>query len=347
MAPGTSPGAFFFTELQMLSKRFFIAGALALATHAIAQTAASPAAPVLPPETPLVVDGNITVDAADFEGNILRIPEDRRAGFRRSYYRVAAVIDNVFVTRSVAQKARDAGLDKDPAVQARLKQLQDAFLADEYMKKIEKDAQVADVDTRAREMYIADKEKYMTDEEVQMQQVLIGVKCRTKDAALELARKAHDEAVSGTDFLAVAAKYSDVGERAEKGGDLGWGPVKAFVPSVREAVAKMKKGEISEPVESPFGYHVFKLIDRKAPVQKPFEAVKKQIIDTERANLHRRKVEEVIQAVRGSSTVITYRDNVSKLVAPGTDVNELSKRALEAQKAPKAATDKPAAPEAK
>lgn len=328
----------------MLSKRFLIAGAaMALATHAIAQTAA----PVLPPETPLVVDGKIVVDAADFEGNILRIPEDRRAGFRMSYERVAAVVDNVFVTRSVAQKARDAGLDKDPAVQARLKQLQDAFLADEYMKMVEKDSKVADVDARAKEMYIADREKFMTDEEVQLQQVLIGVKCRTKEAALELAKKAHDEAVGGADFLAVATKYSDVGERAEKGGDLGWGPVKAFVPSVREAVAKMKKGEISEPVESAFGYHVIKLVDRKAPTQKPFEAVRKQIIDAERTNLHRRKVEEVVQAARGSSTVITYRDNVAKLVAPGTDVNDLSKRALEAQRAPKAATEKPAAPEAK
>jgi len=333
----------------MLSKRFLAAGAaLALATHALAQTATSPAPSVLPPETPLVVDGKVTVTAADFEGNILRIPEDRRAGFRMSQDRVAGVIDGVFVTRSVAQKARDAGLDRDAAVQARLQQLQDAFLADEYMKMIEKNSKVADVDARAREMYIADKAKYMTDEEVRMQQVLIGVKCRTKDAALELAKKARDEAVGGADFLAVATKYSDAGEKAEKGGDLAWGPVKAFVPSVREAVEKMKKGEISEPVESPFGYHVFKLIDRKPPVQKPFEAVKQQIIDAERANLHRRKVEEVIQAVRSSTTVTTYTDNVAKLVAPGMDMNELSRLGREAQaaKGRPAPTDKPAASDA-
>jgi len=331
----------------MLSKRILAAGAaLALAAPAMAQTPASQALPTLPPETPLVVDGNVTVDAADFEGNILRIPEERRAGFRMSYDRVAGVVDNVFVTRSVAQKARDAGLDKDPAIQARLKQLQEAFLADQYMKKIEKDSEGANVDARAKEMYIADKEKYMTDEEVQIQQVLIGTKCRTKDAALELARKAHAEAVGGADFLAVASKYSDVGEKSEKGGDLGWGPVKAFVPSVREAVSTMKKGEISEPVESPFGYHVFKLVDRKAPTQKPFEAVKKQIIEAERAALHRRKLEEVVQNVRSSKTVITYGDNVSKLVAPGVDMDELSRRAMEAQKAPRQGppTDKPGAP---
>ena len=104
----------------MFPKRILAAAtALALAAPALSQVSAPQTAP-LPPETPLVVDGKVTVDAADFEGNILRIPDEKRAGFRMSYDRVAAVVDNVFVTRSVAQKARDAGLDRDPAVQARL-----------------------------------------------------------------------------------------------------------------------------------------------------------------------------------------------------------------------------------
>ena len=315
----------------MFPKRILVAAtALVLAAPAISQISPSQPAP-MPPETPLVVDGPVTVDAADFEGNILRIPDEKRAGFRMSYDRVAAVVDNVFITRSVAQKARDAGLDRDPAVQARLRQLQDGFLADLYVKKLEKDAEGADLELRAREMYTADKSKYMTDEEVRIQQVLVGVKCRSKAAALEIAKKARAEALTAPDFLEVATRYSDEGERAEKGGDLGWSPVKAFVPSVREAVAKMKKGEISEPVESPFGYHVFKLLDRKAPQQKPFEAVKKEIVEAERVQLQRRKIEEVVANVRSSKTVVTHRDNVAKLVAPGLDPEELSRRAREAQ----------------
>jgi len=314
----------------MSPNRILTAGlALALATPAFSQQAA---APTLPPQTPLVVDGKVTVDASDFEGNILRIPEDRRAGFRMSYDRVAAVIDNVFVTRSIAQKARDAGMDQDPAIQARLKQLQDAYLAEMYVKKLERDAEGADLEGRARELYIADKDKYMTDEEVKVQQILVGIKCRTKDAAREIAQKAHDEAVKAPDFLEVAKRYSDEGDRSEKGGELPMGPVKAFVPSVRDAVSRMKKGEISEVVESPFGYHVFKLIERKPPQQKPFEAVKREIIEGERANLQRRKGEELVQQVRSSKTVITYRDNAAKLVAPGLDPNELSRQAREAQK---------------
>jgi peptidyl-prolyl cis-trans isomerase C len=309
----------------------------AAALPVIAQKAEDQASAPLPPQTPLVVDGNVRVDAADFEGNILRVPADRRAGFRMSYERVATVIDNVYVTRSMAQKARDAGLDADPAVQARLRQLQDAYLADLYSQKLEKDAPDPNLEGRARELYAADRDKYLTDEEAHVQQILVGLSCRTNAQAREAAQRAYEEAKAGKeDFLALAAKYADPGEKALKGGDIGTGPVKRLVAPVREALAKLKKGEISEPVESQFGYHVLKLIDRKPAQPKPFDSVKKEIIAGEKARAHRKRIDDLVLAMRNSKTVVTYRENVEKLVTPGLDANELSQRARDAHKAPPA-----------
>ena len=254
--------------------------------------------------------------------------------FRSSYERVASVVDNVYVARAMAQKARDAGLDQDAAVQARMKQLQDGFLADLYVQKLEKEAEKPDLEKRARELYVADTASFLTDEEVSVHQILIGITCRTKQAARELARKAQAEAKAGGDFLAIAAKYNDEGEKAYKGGDVGTGPAKRLVASVREKLATMKKGEISEPVESQFGYHVLKLIDRKPAEKKPFDAVKQEIIATERAKLQKKRVEDAVAAVRNSTTVVTHRDNVEKLVvAPGgADTEELLRKAREAHK---------------
>lgn len=315
----------------MISKRTLIS---ALAIVFSLPAASQAPAPALPMDAPLVVDGNVRVDVADFEGNILRIPEDRRGGFRMSHDRVAGVIDNIYVTRSIAQKAREAGLDKDPAVQARLRQVQDAFLADLYAQKLEKDARNPDLEARARELYVADREKFMTDEEVQVQQILVGIKCRTKEAAIELAAKARAEVVGGADFLAVANRYTDEFDKlgGEKGRDLPFSPLKAFVPSVREAVTKLKKGEISEPVESQYGVHVLRVIDRKAAAPKPFDAVKDEIIAAEKARLQRARIEGAVTAIRSSPTVVTHRDNVRKLVAQGVDVEELSQQARDAHK---------------
>jgi len=308
--------------------------ALALASPASSQAPAPKSSP-LPPDTQLVADGNTVVTAADFEGNILRIPEDKRGGFRMSYDRVMAVVDNVFVARSVAQKARDAGLDQDPAVQARLRQLQDAYLADLYMKKLEGEVDKVDYERRARELYIADRDKYLTDEEVRMQQILIGVKCRTKEAARAIAQRAHDEATKpGADFMALSTRYTDEGDKSDKGGDLGTSPVKAFVPQVREVISKMKNGEISQPVESPFGFHVFKMLERKPAQPKPFETVKGEIIAAEKAKAQKKRVEDTVAAVRSSTTVVTHADQIEKLVAPGVDMNELTRKAREAHARP-------------
>ena len=288
----------------------------------------------LPPETVLVEDGKVRVDAADFEGNILRVPKERRPGFRMSYDRVAAVVDNVFVTRSMAQKARDLGLDKDPAVQARMKQVQDAFLAELYVQKLEDDGALPDLDKRARELYAVDKEKYLTDEEDRVQQILVGNTCYSNLEARDIARKAYEEAKAGKeDFLTLAAKYSDKGEKANKGGDIGIGPVKRLVAPVREALAKMKPGDISEPVESPFGWHVLKLLERKPAAQKPYEAVKAEIIANEKALAQRKKTEDALAAIRGSTTVTLHKDKVTQLVAPGIDMDELSRKAREANQA--------------
>jgi peptidyl-prolyl cis-trans isomerase C len=306
----------------------------ALALPATAQTTPSNPRESLPPETVLIEDGSVRIKAADFEGNILRLPEDRRAPFRVSYDRVVAVLDNVFVTRSFSQKARDAGLDKDPAVQARLRQLEDGFLADLYAQKLERDSagSMQDLEKRAREIYAADKDKYRTDEEAHVQQILVSQVCRTREAAQELAKRAAEEARSGKDFLELAAKYSDVGEKANKGGDIGTGPVKKLVEPVREALAKMKPGEISDPVESQFGIHVLKLVERKLGALKPYEAVKGEIIAVERETLRRKRIEDVVNQVRNSKTVVTHRDNIEKLVAPGVDVNELTEKAKAANK---------------
>lgn len=314
----------------MMFRKSLLAALLAATTlPATAQKVADPAfASPLPPETVLVEDGKVRVDAADFEGNILRVPKERRAQFRMSYDRVAAVVDNVFVARSMAQKARDLGLDRDPAVQARMKQLQDGFLAELYVQKLEDEGGLPDLDRRAREIYAVDKEKYLSDEEDRVQQILIGNVCYSNLEAKEIARRAYEEAKSGKeDFLTLAAKYSDKGEKANKGGDIGIGPVKRLVAPVREALAKMKPGDISEPVESPFGFHVLKLLERKPAQPKPYDAVKAEIIAGEKALAQRKRTEDALAAVRGSPTVTIYKDNVAKLVAPGIDVDELSRKA--------------------
>ena len=285
-----------------------------------------------PPDAPLIEDKGIKVDALDFEANLMRIPDARRADFRTSYDRVAGVVDSVFVTRSFAGKARSRGLDKDPMVQRRLQLAQEEILADAYLRTVQKEALAVNLEQRARELYLADKAKFVTPEAVYVQHILIGLNGRTREMARARADEAYAKAKAGEDFLALAAIYSDDPEKSLNKGDLGFNPPAKFVAPLRDQIAKMsRKGEVSVPVETDYGYHIVRFIQRTPAEALPFEAVHKQLVAAERERLVKQKLDAAILEVRSSPTVVVHLKNVEALVVPIDDV--VMKNALEAQQA--------------
>jgi len=79
----------------------------------------------------------------------------------------------------------------------------------------------------------------------------------------------------GQGFEELAAKYS-VGPEAEAGGDLGYFS-KGNMPAEFDAVFQLKVGEVSPIVTSPYGYHVFQVVDRRGGSISAFEEVQDQV----------------------------------------------------------------------
>jgi peptidyl-prolyl cis-trans isomerase SurA len=71
-----------------------------------------------------------------------------------------------------------------------------------------------------------------------------------------------DRIVNGAEFDRLAKVHSDDGS-ASKGGDLGWLNPGETVPEFERAMNSLKPGEISEPVRSPFGWHLIQVLDRR------------------------------------------------------------------------------------
>ncbi|MBI4704618.1 MAG: peptidylprolyl isomerase [Deltaproteobacteria bacterium] len=79
---------------------------------------------------------------------------------------------------------------------------------------------------------------------------------RTKEEARARAEEAVKKAHAGAKFEDVVKEYSDDADTTPRGGDLGPFSKGRMVPSFQGAVEKLKVGEVSEVVETPFGYHV-------------------------------------------------------------------------------------------
>lgn len=72
-----------------------------------------------------------------------------------------------------------------------------------------------------------------------------------------------DSIRAGADFAEMARKYSEDPGSASQGGDLGFVKKGVFYPEFEEAAFKLRQGEISGLVESPIGYHIIQLLERR------------------------------------------------------------------------------------
>jgi peptidyl-prolyl cis-trans isomerase SurA len=99
---------------------------------------------------------------------------------------------------------------------------------------------------------------------VRLSHILIGVAPgeSTRDSLFSLASQIRDKAMAGEDFEVLARTYS-ADPSAEKGGDLGWFSRGEMVPEFENAAFALQPGQISDVVETIFGFHVIKLTGRQ------------------------------------------------------------------------------------
>jgi peptidyl-prolyl cis-trans isomerase SurA len=85
------------------------------------------------------------------------------------------------------------------------------------------------------------------------------------------ANEVYEKANTGGDFAQLAVTYSDSSTNIE-GGSLGWRKGAQLPSMVAEQVAKMKPGEVSQPIRTPSGFHIFKLNEMRGGVQQSVES---------------------------------------------------------------------------
>lgn len=158
------------------------------------------------------------------------------------------------------QEAEKRNLQNDPMVQERMKQeLYKALLEKDIGEKVQK-ANVTEKDMRAY---------YKNNPEIRTSHILIEVKpgatAEQRNEAKKRASEIYQEVrKSKRPFEELVKLYSDDPYTKQTGGDAGWGNRVTWVPSYYEAAMKMNVGQISNLVETPFGFHIIKVTGRRA-----------------------------------------------------------------------------------
>lgn len=94
-----------------------------------------------------------------------------------------------------------------------------------------------------------------------------------RQVKLTTAQEAFSKIKSGEDFSKIAEEYSEDKISAKKGGDLGWIKEGTIDQRFSKTVFALEEGSVSEPFETPFGFHIVKLIEKPQIVKQPLKAV--------------------------------------------------------------------------
>ena len=144
-------------------------------------------------------------------------------------------------------------------------QIREQLLAREMTQRITKEIEITPSEVKKFFTKIPSDSLPYYDADAEIGQIVRVAKIDNEQKEQTKARleSLRDRILNGENFNELAKKYSEDPSAQANGGEMGYVGRGAMVPEFEAMAFKLRKGEISHPFESPFGFHIMQLIDRR------------------------------------------------------------------------------------
>lgn len=161
-------------------------------------------------------------------------------------------------------------------------------------------------DEEVKSYYDANPQLFQQPEQVQASHILVKVDASATQAQKDEARikieSVQKKAQKGEDFATLAKTYSE-GPSGPQGGDLGYFRRGQMVKPFEEAAFNMKPNETSDIVETQFGYHLIKVVDKKPAQKIAYADVKERLSEHLKKQKMDSEAKTYIQSLRGGAKI--------------------------------------------
>ena len=201
----------------------------------------------------------VAVTEAEFNAFAQSIPEEQRAMLLSNPQGKRMLANEIAKLKVLEQEAQRLGVSDDPEVQTQIEMTHAQIVAMRALQKI--------VEPKVEQIVRAEYEKGKNDT-IELKHVAVAYtggqypsrdnSARPVDQALLKARAIAGRLRAGASFADVARAESDDPNSAQNGGSLGVVDRQQLPPEIAGALAKMQPGQVSDPVRTPLGVHIFR-----------------------------------------------------------------------------------------
>ena len=236
----------------------------------------------------------------EFQVRITEIPAYYQ-GFLATHSGKMELLNGMIAEAVLIQKAKEEGLHRREEIGRRLKNVEDRILLEAMVQELQKD-RIAVSDEEIKEYWEKNEEEFTSPEQVRISHILVKRKSEAKKILNELRE--------GANFEKLARKYSIDSITAPRGGDLGYISRGEMIPAFEEAAFALEnKNDISQIIETPFGYHLVKLTGKKETKNKTSEEIDYEI----RARIQNEKLDRLMEKYRKESMVSVNYDLLDRV----------------------------------
>lgn len=192
------------------------------------------------------------------------------------------------------------------------KVIKDQFLAERVQRGISSDVKVTPTEVREFFNQQNDADIPVVPAKVEVAQVIVKPEIleEQKDKLRDKLNSFRERVYKGEDFKMLATLYSDDPGSATRGGELGFVNRGDLVPEFERAAFRLKEGEISEVVESQFGFHIVQLIERRGEQINVRHILLKTKVSSTALYNAKLKIEQVEKELKAGT--ITFDEAVEK-----------------------------------
>lgn len=240
-----------------------------------------------------ITEGDLMLGAQEMQAQLQSVPADQRRAFLLS-----VAID----MKLMAAAARAEGLDETETFARRMAYLEDQALRGAFFERIVETEVTDEAIEAAYDELVAG---FTPEPEVRASHILVP----TEEEAIAI----RAEIEAGREFADAAAEYGTDGTAAN-GGDLGFFSTGMMVPEFEEAAFALEVGELSQPVQSQFGWHLIKLEERRVTEAPPLDQVRPQVAQQVLYESYEAAIDEIKQ---GTEITIDDPDLAAAVEAQG------------------------------